>query len=104
MSYSALRRPRMCYETKVWTENETDYLYESWGKRSARQIGKSLGRTRNSIIGKARRQGLSKSQSPTPQQEHARHKHLARSPDSRPVDIANRDEAGRRVLEKERMK
>ncbi|PHR57914.1 MAG: hypothetical protein COA43_11085 [Robiginitomaculum sp.] len=41
------------------------------------------------------------SQSPTPQQEHARHKHLSRSDYGCDANIGS---AGRRVLEKERMK
>lgn len=41
-----------------WTEEETEYLIENWGKYSVSTIAKNLNRTENSIINKINRIGL----------------------------------------------
>ena len=42
-----------------WTDEEAETLQRWWGVRTAREIGNMLGRSRNSVIGKADRMGLS---------------------------------------------
>lgn len=46
--------------TKPWTEKQTAALIERWGNESARLIAKVVGMSRNAVIGKAGRLGLSK--------------------------------------------
>lgn len=41
-----------------WTAEETEVLRAEWGSISASQIGDLIGRTRNMVIGRARRLGL----------------------------------------------
>ncbi len=41
-----------------WKASELEYLRRWWGTRSATNIGATLGRTRNSVIGKSHRLGL----------------------------------------------
>lgn len=55
----------------AWTEDAVDILRTMWTEgRSAREIGERLGMTRNAVIGKANRLGLShKAQPPAPKVE-----------------------------------
>ena len=39
----------------MWTEGEVKVLTELWGQHTSTEIGERLGRSRNSIIGKAKR-------------------------------------------------
>lgn len=41
-----------------WTDTEIQALKANWKTSSASKIGRALGRSRNSIIGKANRMGL----------------------------------------------
>jgi len=43
-----------------WTEREDQILKEYWGKKICQEIGDKIGRTKNSIIGRAKRIGLEK--------------------------------------------
>lgn len=45
-------------ENKVFTKEDDEVLREKWMSYCARDIGNILGRTKNSIIGRARRLGL----------------------------------------------
>jgi hypothetical protein len=44
-----------------WTKGKTDYLEKHYASMSAAAIGAKIGMTRNSVIGKAFRLGLTKS-------------------------------------------
>ena len=45
----------------IWTKDKCDFLKDNWGKATARELAEQMGPgfTRNSIIGKASRLGLS---------------------------------------------
>ena len=45
----------------IWTKEKCDFLKDNWGKATARELAEQMGPgfTRNSIIGKASRLGLS---------------------------------------------
>ena len=45
----------------IWTKEKCDFLENNWGKFTARELAEQMGPgfTRNSIIGKASRLGLS---------------------------------------------
>ena len=45
----------------IWTKEKCDFLRNNWGKATARELAEQMGAgfTRNSIIGKASRLGLS---------------------------------------------
>lgn len=45
---------------KKWTQKEKEFLMENYKKLTNQQLGKQLGRSENSVIGMARRMGLSK--------------------------------------------
>ena len=49
-----VRRP----QHQRWTAEETATLERLWGFKTARKIGKMLGRSKGSVIGKADRLGL----------------------------------------------
>lgn len=42
-----------------WTEIEREYLHANYGKLTAKEIGAEINRTKNAVIGEARRMGLS---------------------------------------------
>ncbi len=43
---------------KYWTQDEMDYMQDSWGSKSQKAIAKKLGRSINSVRIKANRLGL----------------------------------------------
>lgn len=47
-----------------WTDEQVAYLKENYGKLTARQIGKAIGKTKNSVIGRANRLNLNRSHRP----------------------------------------
>ena len=47
-------------DDRAWSDAETEFLRSTYGKESAARIGKALGRTKNEVIGKANRLGLTK--------------------------------------------
>ena len=50
---------------KVWTESEDDQLKEMWGQGlSASTIAEALGKTKNSVIGRRSRLGITQRKSP----------------------------------------
>jgi len=49
--------------SQPWTAKEERIVRSGYGRRSARMIAAQIGRTRNEVIGKARRLGLGKPQS-----------------------------------------
>lgn len=49
----------MAVESKPWTEEEIQFIRDAWATSSAGKIASALGRTRNAIIGKVHRMGLS---------------------------------------------
>src|SRR5215207_10989777 len=49
-----------------WTDAEVDTLRELWGSLSASKIGARISRTKNAVIGRARRIGLPKIQQNPP--------------------------------------
>ena len=43
---------------KFWSANEDEHIRENWGTLSASDIGRSIGRSKNSVVGRAHRIGL----------------------------------------------
>lgn len=60
------RSPRRFAQTN-WPDADVATLKRMWGKRGTRvaDIARALGRTRNAVIGKARRLGMARLQAPT---------------------------------------
>lgn len=46
--------------SRSWTELEDNYLEAWWGHKSASDIGRDMGRTKNSVVGRAFRQQYGK--------------------------------------------
>ncbi|MCC3246701.1 GcrA family cell cycle regulator [Methylocystis sp. WRRC1] len=55
----------MAIVNRPWTEKEIEIVRDMWGTAaSAAEIGKLLGRTKNSVIGRAHRMGLANAAKP----------------------------------------
>ena len=87
--------------TPPWTQNEIIMLRQLWNesKLSAGQIGKKLGRSRNSVIGKAGRDPACKSRlGRMPYNLKAAHKPAKKKPE-KTVTIRNRPGRPRKVYD-----
>ena len=74
----------------AWTDGEVAILEAMWGEgRSARNIAGKLGKTRNAVIGKANRLGLSHNSGPRPAVRGVQPPRRKEHPSS-PLDLTER--------------
>lgn len=84
-----------------WSQEDDDYVRDNYREKSAAKIAEALGRTKNSIIGRARRLGLGKPYGEVfgPGAKDSRKSTEGEGVDnSREPNILNRKPAARRVV------